>query len=96
MAHYTIELTLTDAQDKAFRFVALDPHDWIQNCISHRINTAAEKIWELQCEYCLQNPDISSMPTSKEQAVDEYFARLPEELHGPQFPEVDPDAPFPM
>jgi len=91
----TVTLTLTEAQDRAFRFIALDPHEWIQNCVDHRLKTAEEKIWELQCEYCLQNPEISTMPTSKSQAIDDYFARLPGELLGPQFPEVDPNAPFP-
>lgn len=91
----TVTLTLTEAQDKAFRFIALCPQDWIQNAVDHRLGTAEEKIWELQCEYCLQNPNISTIPTSKRQAIADYFARLPEELHGPQFPECDPNAPFP-
>jgi len=34
MATYTV--TLTDAEDKALRYVAFDPQDWIDNAVHNR------------------------------------------------------------
>jgi Flp pilus assembly protein CpaB len=42
MAEYTI--TLTDAQEKALRWVAVDPQDWIENFVYARCETAIDEI----------------------------------------------------
>jgi hypothetical protein len=42
MPQYTI--TLSDAQDKALRHVALDPQDWIENFTFNRCRIAMEVI----------------------------------------------------
>ena len=42
MAEYTI--TLTDAQDKALKYVAYSPQDWIENFVYERCRTAIEEI----------------------------------------------------
>jgi hypothetical protein len=42
MATYTV--TVNDAQDKALRYVMLDPQEWAQNAIDVRATEAIEKI----------------------------------------------------
>jgi hypothetical protein len=42
MAQYTV--TLTDAQEKALRWVAKDPQDWIENFVNARCQSAIEEI----------------------------------------------------
>jgi hypothetical protein len=42
MAQYTV--TLTDAQDKALRWVAVDPQDWIENFVFARCESAIDEI----------------------------------------------------
>jgi hypothetical protein len=40
----TYTVTLTDAQDKAFRHIALDPQFWLENIFIGRAKTAVEDI----------------------------------------------------
>jgi hypothetical protein len=40
----TYTVTLTDAQDKAFRHIALDPQEWLENSFIGRANAAVEQI----------------------------------------------------
>lgn len=42
MAQYTV--TLNDAQEKALRWVALDPQDWIENFVHTRCQAAIDEI----------------------------------------------------
>lgn len=42
MAQYTV--TLTEAQEKALRWVAKDPQDWIENFVNARCQSAIEEI----------------------------------------------------
>lgn len=40
----TYTITLTDAQDKALHYVAVDGDDWIQNAVKERCRIAIEEI----------------------------------------------------
>jgi hypothetical protein len=42
MAQYTV--TLNEAQEKALRWVALDPQDWIENFVFARCQSAIDEI----------------------------------------------------
>lgn len=42
MAQYTV--TLNDAQEKALRWVAADPQDWIENFVFARCQSAIDEI----------------------------------------------------
>lgn len=42
MPSYTV--TLSDAEDKALRYVAADPQDWIDNAVHERCRLAIEQI----------------------------------------------------
>ncbi len=48
MATYTV--TVNDAQDKALRYVMLDPQEWVQNDIDVRAREAIEMIARAEIE----------------------------------------------
>jgi len=67
MPTYTV--TLTDAEDKALRHVALDPQDWIDNAVHNRCRQAVDKIYTEEVERMTADPDITNIPANKEQVV---------------------------
>ena len=67
MATYTI--TLTDAEDKALRYVAFDPQDWIDNAVHNRCRQAVDQIYTEEVERMTADPDITSIPANKDQVV---------------------------
>lgn len=67
MATYTV--TLTDAEDKALRYVAFDPQDWIDNAVHNRCRQAIDQIYTEEVERMTADPDITSIPANKEQVV---------------------------
>lgn len=67
MATYTV--TLTDAEDKALRYVAFDPQDWIDNAVHNRCRQAVDQIYQEEVERMTADPDITSIPANKEQVV---------------------------
>lgn len=67
MATYTI--TLTDAEDKALRYVAFDPQDWIDNAVHNRCRQAIDQIYQEEVERMTNDPDVDSIPANKEQVV---------------------------
>jgi hypothetical protein len=67
MATYTV--TLTDAEDKALRYVALDPQDWIDNAVHNRCRQAIDQIYAEEVERMTNDPEVDSIPANKEQVV---------------------------
>jgi hypothetical protein len=67
MAEYTI--TLTDAEDKALCYVALDPQDWIDNAVHNRCRQAIDQIYQEEVERMTNDPTVESIPANKEQVV---------------------------
>ena len=67
MPTYTV--TLTDAEDKALRHVALDPQDWIDNAVHNRCRIAIDDIYTAEVERMTNDPDITSIPADKTQVV---------------------------
>ena len=67
MAEYTI--TLTDAEDKALRVIALDPQDWIDNAVHNRCRIAIDNIYAAEVERMTADPDITTIPADKNQVV---------------------------
>ena len=45
---YTV--TLTEAQDKALKYAAYDPQEWIENAVYERCRHAIQKIIDLEVE----------------------------------------------
>lgn len=67
MATYTV--TLTDAEDKALRHVALDPQEWIDNAVHNRCRIAIDEIYASEVERMNSDPDITTIPADKNQVV---------------------------
>jgi hypothetical protein len=67
MPDYTV--TLTDAEDKALRHVALDPQDWIDNAVHNRCRQAIDQIYTAEVERMTNDPEITSIPADKTQVV---------------------------
>jgi hypothetical protein len=87
MPDYTV--TLTDAEDKALRHVALDPQDWIDNAVHNRCRQAIDQIYAEEVERMTNDPDITSIPANKTQVVSDADImsaadrQAHNELHGP-------------
>ena len=67
MPDYTV--TLTDAEDKALRHVAVDPQDWIDNAVHNRCRIAIDDIYNAEVERMTADPEITSIPADKTQVV---------------------------
>lgn len=67
MATYTI--TLTDAEDKAIRVVALDPQDWIDNAVHNRCRIAMDEIYTAEVARMTADPNVTTIPADKEAVV---------------------------
>ena len=67
MATYTV--TLTDAEDKALRVVALDPQEWIDRAVHNRCRIAIDDIYSQEVQRMTDDPNIDSIPANKEQVV---------------------------
>lgn len=53
----TYTITLTDAEDKALHFVALNGDEWIQNAVKARCRTAIDEIVSLEVQRKLDAGD---------------------------------------
>jgi len=67
MATYTI--TLTEAEDKAIRYLVDDPQDWIQNAAGSQAQRGVDAIYAVEVERMTADPNIVSIPANKEQVV---------------------------
>ena len=67
MATYTV--TLTDAEDKALRVVALDPQDWIDNAVHNRCRIAMDEIYTAEVARMTADPNVTTIPADKEAVV---------------------------
>ena len=80
--NYTIELTDTeklalefvvyDPQEKALRWVAVDPQDWIENAAKERARIAAEEIVKIAVDKFLEAGQ--TIPGSREEIVAAAYA----------------------
>ena len=64
---YTI--TLTDAEDKALRFVAVDPQAWIENAAKARCAAAADEIVKQEIDRMMADPEVTAIPARREEIV---------------------------
>lgn len=70
MPTYTI--TLTDAEDKAFSYVAYSQQEWIDNAVHERCRLAIEDIVKITVEKCLETG--VQIPSTKDAMVELAFA----------------------
>lgn len=64
---YTI--TLTDAENKALAYVAVDPQDWIDNAVKERCRLAMEEIFQAEVQRMLSDPTITEIPADRDAVV---------------------------
>jgi hypothetical protein len=67
MNNYTI--TLSDAENKALAFVALDPQEWIDNVVKERCRIAIEEIVGIETARMIADPSITSIPANQDEIV---------------------------
>lgn len=64
---YTI--TLTDAENKALAYVALDPQEWVNNAVHERCRLAIEEIFQAEVQRMLVDPTITEIPADRDAVV---------------------------
>jgi hypothetical protein len=64
---YTI--TLTEAENKALAYVALDPTFWIENAVKERCRIAIEEIFQAEVQRMLADPTITEIPADRDAVV---------------------------
>ena len=64
---YTVELT--EAQQKALEYVAVDPAEWIRNVVHNRCRMAMEDIYNSEIERMTNDPNISAIQADKNHIV---------------------------
>jgi len=64
---YTI--ILTEAEEKAFAYIALDPQEWIQNAATVRARIAMEEIFQSEVQRMIADPEITEIPADREAVV---------------------------
>jgi len=67
MATYTF--TISDAQEKGFRYNTVDPQEWVENLIENKARQGMDSIYEEEVARMTADPDITSIPANKEQVV---------------------------
>lgn len=64
---YTI--SLTEAENKALSYIAVDPQEWIQNAASERARIAMEEIFQMEVKKMIEDPNVNEIPADKEMVV---------------------------
>jgi hypothetical protein len=64
---YTI--TLTEAENKALGYVAVDQQDWINNAVKERCRVAIEEIFQIEVQRMLADPTITEIPADRDAVV---------------------------
>lgn len=64
---YTVELT--EAQQKALEYVAVDPAEWIRNVVHNRCRMAMDDIYNAEVVRMTNDPNITAIPADKNQVV---------------------------
>jgi len=67
MATYTF--TISDAQEKGFRYNTVDPQEWVENLIENKARQGMDSIYEEEVARMTADPDINTIPANKEQVV---------------------------
>lgn len=65
--NYTI--TLTDAENKALAYIAVDPQDWINNAVKERCRLAIDEIFQAEVQRMLADPTITEIPADRDAVV---------------------------
>lgn len=69
MSANTFTVTLTEAELKAFEYVAVSPQDWIDNVVHERCRHAIDEIFQMEVKRMLEDPSIKEIPADREAVV---------------------------
>ena len=67
MPNYTV--TLTDAEDKAMKHIAVSVQEWIDNAVKARAEKAMNVIYEAEVERMNADSSITTIPADKNQVI---------------------------
>lgn len=67
MATYTV--TISDAQEKGFKYNTVDPQEWIENLIENKARQGMDEIYLMEIERMTNDPNVTSIPADKEHIV---------------------------
>lgn len=62
-------VNLTEAEQKALSYVAIDPAEWIQNAASERARAAMEEIFQAEVKRMISDPTITEIPADRDAVV---------------------------
>jgi len=71
-----IVFEITDNEQKVLDHYCMDPQDWIENAVTHLVENAKEKIYELEVERIMSDPDVSTLVTDRNEIVNMYSGPL--------------------
>lgn len=91
MAEYTV--TLNEAQEKALRWVAANPQDWVENFVTARCQAAIDEIVNLEIQRKLAAGETIS--GSKDEIVLAADIKSAEERDSEYLPDVFNNSPLP-
>jgi len=62
-------ITLDEVQIKALSYVMADPEEWTRNAISERARIAADELVASETARLLADPDVTSIPATREEII---------------------------
>ena len=62
----TYAITLSETEDKALRFVAADPQDWIENAVKNRCRQVIDEIVAVEVARMMADPNTTQIPADRE------------------------------
>lgn len=65
----TITVTVSDAEEKALKWMAADPQYWAENFIKQRALIAMNEIYEMEIAKLKSDPNTTHIPVNVEQVV---------------------------
>ena len=81
-----INLELTETENKALGYIALNQQDWMDNAIHERCRIAIDEIVQITVQKCLENN--IQIPSSKDEMVELAFTQKWIELAANKTPPI--------
>lgn len=66
-----ITITLTETEEKVFKYFALSPQEWVQNAVDNRLRKASDEIVKIAIDKFLEAGQ--TIPGSKDQIINAAF-----------------------
>ena len=66
-----ITITLTETQEKVFKYFALSPQEWVQNAVDNRLRKASDEIVKIAIDKFLEAGQ--TIPGSKDEIINAAF-----------------------